>query len=109
MSDLAEELARLAKDLELENLQLSERDRAAFVVEKHKAETMRRDQEQRARDEASYYERCRQQRHHDVLCLVLKELVARQDVRDAQIASGTVMQARLVADLAYPPPKAEGT
>lgn len=116
MSDLAEELSRLAKDLKLENLQLSERDHAAFAVEKHKAETMRRDQEQRARDEASYDERCRQHRHHDVLCLVLKATIeGRMNIKAAGLIiadatpEGLVDEARELADLAYPPPKAEGT
>lgn len=53
----------------------------------------------------------RRQFHHDVLCLVLKELVG--DVLKERVLGGTLVEsvpryvelARLFADLAYPPPK----
>jgi hypothetical protein len=52
-------------------------------------------------------ERIRAQRHHEVLCLVLKELVG-SDGTDAMLPSHAVdfvQTARIYADLAYPPPK----
>lgn len=57
----------------------------------------------------------RQSRHHDVLCLVLKELVGQVSYAGRHVAESNphaswaevVSAAREVADLAYPPPKAE--
>jgi hypothetical protein len=52
-------------------------------------------------------ERERRKYHHDVLCLVLKELVRAEYVNQVKVGiEGSVDQARLAADLAYPPPKA---
>lgn len=52
----------------------------------------------------------RQERHHDVLCLVLKELLrAHAPVTDDRVYAACSRDAQLLADLAYPPPKAEGT
>lgn len=51
----------------------------------------------------------RQERHHDVLCLVLKELVDGIPGKHPSTVIGEhVLIARAYADLAYPPPKAEG-
>lgn len=77
-------------------------------IEYRKADAFKREVEVREDDLRTYPERCRAQRHHDVLCLVLKELV----VRTANQAPLTtfdelVDMARKAADLAYPPPKAE--
>jgi hypothetical protein len=63
--------------------------------------------EREARYMAIADERARQQRHHDVLCLVLKELV-RQNGKPGECDIDKVtltMIARSYADLAYPPPK----
>jgi len=52
----------------------------------------------------------RQARHHDVLCLVLKHFIGSTgpaSVCRGQAAEGVVRDARFIADLAYPPPKAE--
>lgn len=54
-------------------------------------------------------EQLRQQRHHDVLCLVLKaqaELETRHDTL-SENADACVSCAKRWADLAYPPSKAE--
>jgi hypothetical protein len=52
--------------------------------------------------------RLRRLRHHDVLCLVLKDSIAHtSEAQDANRAPDFVRLARLYADLAYPPPKAE--
>lgn len=64
-------------------------------------------------DLATYPERCRQQRHHDVLCIVLKEIVCTHLVSTSTVdamnnaSAAHIMLAKLYADLAYPPPKAE--
>lgn len=56
-----------------------------------------------------FAERERAQRHHDVLCLVLRELVVdRRELKlSGEMLSDCLENARAVADLAYPPPKAE--
>lgn len=67
-----------------------------------------RDVALREGDVATYPERMRAARHHEVLCLVLKELVRDDRVRQLDTLPGpTVAVARAFADLAYPPPKAE--
>jgi hypothetical protein len=54
-------------------------------------------------------EKQRQERHHDVLCLVLKELVRRNagtsGVFTPKDMEQSVAGAKLAADLAYPPPE----
>lgn len=55
-------------------------------------------------------ERERRRRHHDVLCLVLKELLLeriKDPTTDILDGKALVNDARNIADLAYPPPKAE--
>lgn len=64
-----------------------------------------------ARKIAEELVRLRSRAHHEVLCLVLKEL---SRARYAGKLTGMLMgdciaDAREAADLAYPPPKAEGT
>lgn len=55
-----------------------------------------------------HYEELRAARHHEVLCLVLKELVSvRVNNERVWNSSEVVTIARDVADLAYPPPKDE--
>lgn len=57
----------------------------------------------------------RAQHHHDVLCLVIKKLVGQVSYAGRHVAESNphaswaevVSAAREVADLAYPPPKAE--
>lgn len=69
-----------------------------------------RDHKLKADDIATYAERMRDQRHHDVLCIVLKELVRGdqpQPGAEGSIRLARVEVARAYADLAYPPPKAE--
>lgn len=70
-----------------------------------------------ARKIAEELVRLRSRAHHEVLCLVLKELVSSNCMRKQPNGGGwvyidaneLVRSARLAADLAYPPPKAEGT
>lgn len=53
-------------------------------------------------------EQARQERHHEVLCLVLRDSIAHtSEAQDANRAPDFVRLARLYADLAYPPPKAK--
>lgn len=68
-----------------------------------------RDVALREGDVATYPERCRQQRHHDVLCLMLKEITSANAASGCMNVNGDVVfqQAKAMADLAYPPPKAE--
>jgi hypothetical protein len=58
-----------------------------------------------------FQERQRMQRHHDVLCLVLKELMRGNspwpDNKRVSNFVEAVQMAEYAADLAYPPPKAE--
>lgn len=63
--------------------------------------------ELREKDIAGYAGRVREQRHHDVLCLVLKtqaELETRHDTL-SENADACVSCAKRWADLAYPPPE----
>jgi hypothetical protein len=56
-----------------------------------------------------FVERQRMQRHHDVLCLVLKELVGTRMVslESTPDREHVLYLSKEVADLAYPPPKDE--
>lgn len=53
----------------------------------------------------------RQSRHHDVLCLVIKESFRAVCARNTQVTPKDVAECvkggQIAADLAYPPPKAE--
>lgn len=105
MSDVIAELDAALKQHEVG---LSARDSATFALETATLANMTREADIRENDLQTYPERCRQQRHHDVLCLVLKELVRDDRARQLDMIPGpTVEAARKFADLAYPPPKAE--
>lgn len=56
-------------------------------------------------------EMIRQERHHEVLCLVLKVRLAhfQWDISQESECDEVVRQAKLIANLAYPPPKQEMT
>lgn len=83
--------------------------------EQRKADAMAAEVAVRLRDEERYPERMRAARHHDVLCLVLKEFVrndvavsSRIGLTDPQkLVDGWALAASAVADALYPPPKAE--
>lgn len=100
VADLDASLAAL-KRIESE---LSARDSAAFALESAKLSALQREADVREDDVRQYPERVRAQRHHDVLCIVLKEFVDSQLVLEPEKC---VAEARRFADLAYPPPKAE--
>jgi|SRR5690349_10521653 len=102
VADLDASLAAL-KRIESE---LSARDSAAFALESAKLSALQREADVREDDVRQYPERVRAQRHHDVLCLVLKELVQQRGVR-GETSMAHIAEAREYADLAYPPPKAE--
>lgn len=70
------------------------------TIEQQKSEIawLRTDQSSRESDRA--------ERHHDVLCIVLKVYLDQYGVDD-KLSAERVAMARTYADLAYPPPKAE--
>lgn len=99
----------LRAEFELIDKQLSARDRAAFAIEQAKADTAARSQEVYEKDFAGYPERCRAQRHHDVLCIMLKEITRANAAAGCMNVNSDIVfqQAKAMADLAYPPPKAQ--
>lgn len=104
-------LADLDATLKRVESELSARDSAAFALEAAKLDALKREADVRENDLQTYPERCRQQRHHDVLCLVLKEVI--RDGNAGALPTSKALRelfaaiAKEVADLAYPPPKAE--
>ena len=64
-----------------------------------------RDVALREGDVATYPERCRAQRHHDVICIMLKEITRANAAAGCMNVNGDVVfqQAKAMADLAYPP------
>lgn len=56
-----------------------------------------------------FAERERAQRHHEVLCIMLKEITRANAAAGCMNVNGDIVfqQAKAMADLAYPPPKAE--
>jgi len=85
---------------------------SAREIESRKMDVEERAQAIRYHDWHSYPERLRAQRHHDVLCLVLKEsmrAVSSDVSKELMNVEDLLTVARNIADLAYPPPKAEGT
>lgn len=84
----------------------------AYNVDWYRAQLKARDEEvarlSRALEGANRgAEKQRQERHHDVLCLVLKERLRLSDPHPGDDERCVVESARRIADLAYPPPEPE--